>query len=224
MIICFAKTEGHTFTIYNKNEKIIMDKENCDIQMDLSDSDGLTIKLDVAEKICNLMKWKQELSLKQWVMTFFIFFTVFLYDMFCVNIKRLADFVTPLSESYYIDSTGSGNTNRCELTYYTGRFEILSHQYIYPYMMVNGREKLKCKFELNLTALETSFFCAKLYYFFLIIPIALVCGIGGGAIWHSNFAIFEGIVISALIYFVSMNIYLNRRKRKLILQLTNELK
>lgn len=77
MIICFAKTEGHTFTIYNKNEKIIMDKENCDIQMDLSDSDGLTIKLDVAEKICNLMKWKQELSLKQWVMTFFIFLQCF---------------------------------------------------------------------------------------------------------------------------------------------------
>lgn len=89
--------------------------------------------------------------------------------------------------------------------------------------MAHPGEKLECRFSLNDAGLEVSFFCAKLYYFFLIIPVALVSGIGAGATWHSDCAILGSVLISSIIYFAGMNIYLNKRKSKLLRQLRNEL-
>lgn len=217
----FNKTEGYTFIVYNENEKVIVDKENNDIQINTLESERLIIELDAPEQVFDLKNWRQKLSLKQWMIVFFVFLISSLYDMLCINIKHLSDFVTPLSETYYLKI--SDTIERCELTYHKGKFETLSHRYVYPYITTNVGEKLECKFGLNPTYIEASFFGAKLYYFFLIIPIAVVCGIGGGAIWHSNSAIVGCILVFTIIYFVSMNFYLNERKRSLILQLENEL-
>lgn len=141
--------------------------------------------------------------------------------MLCMNIKRLADLVDPLSEVYCLKL--SEKTDSCELTYHKAAFETVSQRYIYPYIVAHPGGKPECRFSFNDAGLEVSFFCAKLYYFFLIIPVALVFSIGAGAIWHSDSAILGSILISSVIYFVSMNTYLNGRKRKLLRQVRNEL-
>ena len=220
MKIRFNKMEGHTFIVHSKNERVVLDRENHDIQIDTADSGSLVIERETTGNILNLRKWKQKVSWKQWIIVFFTFLGIFLYDMLCMSIKRLADFVDPLSEVYCLKL--SEKTDRCELTYHKATFETVSQRYIYPYIVAHSGEKLECRFSLNDAGLEVSFFCAKLYYFFLVIPVVLVSGIGAGAIWHSDSAILGSILVSSVICFVSMNTYLNGRKRKLLRQLRNE--
>lgn len=224
MKICFDHMEGNTFIVHYKNNKIVVNRRNSCAQINCSDSDVLSIELDTSDTFQtkdDLKNWKNESSLKQKCAVVFIFFFIFLYDIICMDIKHLADFIVPLQETYYLKI--SSDVDQYKLTYHQGEFEILTHKYCYPYMMIHEEERLKHKFSIDLLGIEVSFWLAKLYYFYLLIPIAFVVAVGIGAIWHSYKMMAGGAIFSAIIYLISMNIYLTYRKKQLIMQLKKEL-
>lgn len=221
MEIYFNNIEGHTFILQNRNNKIIVDKGTPCIQIDSLDSDKLLIELDVSKEMYDLKNWKEKVSLKEKCAVIFTLLCIFLYDALCMSIKTLADMVTPLQETYYLQI--SENISKYKLVYHKGEFEIITHKYCYPYMNIQNGERLKCEFSMSLQNIEISFWCAKWYYFFLIIPIALIAAIGAGVIWHSYEMMIASVIISSIIYLVSMNLYLNKRKRDLVSQLKKEL-